>query len=217
MVWKIGVHLGDIIVVKKIISIALLVVLAMSLAACSNSTNTKTENKEGVYPYELSEREENILQAFGMGGNSQILSFRAPSEAISLEVNVYMLDENGEWKGYSGGGISIGTEREPFEVLTGMFTIQLHKDYSIDFNISTGGRASYTTESVTSVPEVMASTKAFLTDFKEIEINKEIPVALMVYDSGTSMRSITPETYFEPALLSDMDFVQAVTLTFSDK
>ena len=52
IVWKIGVHLGDIIVVKKIISIVLLVVFAMSLAACSNSTNTKTENKEGVYPYE---------------------------------------------------------------------------------------------------------------------------------------------------------------------
>ena len=209
--------MGDIIVVKKIISIALLVVFAMSLAACSNSTNTKTENKEGVYPYELSEREENILQAFGMGGNSQILSFRAPSEAISLEVNVYMLDENGEWKGYSGGGISIGAEREPVGELAGMFTMLLHDDYSMDFNITCGGRASYTTDAVTTVPETVASIKAFLTEQQGIELNKEIPVALMVYDSGTSMRSITPETYFEPALLSDMDFVQAVTLTFSDK
>jgi len=185
--------------------------------ACSNIEFTKKDDRVGVYPYELTEREETLLQAFGMDGNSQMLSFHAPHEAISLNVNVYLLNENAEWVTIGGGGISIGTVREPVDEISGMFTMQLNKDYSIDFIIFNGGSASYTTEAVAPPSEIVASTKAFLTEFHEIEVNKEIPVAVMVYNSGTSMRSGSLEAYFEPELFSGMDYVQAVTLTFSDK
>ena len=51
----------------------------------------------------------------------------------------------------------------------------------------------------------------------KIELGKEIPVSVLVYDNGNSMRSYTTEDYFEPEKFKDMDLVQAVTLEFSDQ
>jgi len=50
--------------------------------------------------------------------------------------------------------------------------------------------------------------------FQGIEMDKEIPVAIMVYDSGTIMRSYSLQDYFEPSKFEGMDLVQVVTLTF---
>ena len=61
------------------------------------------------------------------------------------------------------------------------------------------------------------STGGFFKDFKEIKLNKEIPVAIMVYDSDNSMENYSLESYFSPDVFKDMDLVQAITLTFSDK
>ena len=201
---------------KKIILLFLLVVFATSPVACSNSDNTKTEDRVGVYPYELSEREEGLLRAFDLSGNSQIISFRAPSKAISLHVNIYTLDENAKWNAISGGAISIGVDREPLDGLVGIFAMQVHPDYSMDFSITCGAMGLYTMEPIASNVQITASTKVFLTYFQEIELNKEIPVALMVYDSGTSIRAYSLADYFEPTRFSEMDLVQVVTLTFLD-
>lgn len=80
--------------------------------------------------------------------------------------------------------------------------------HTIDFHINCSGRASYKTNEIDVDSEYMASTKVFLTEFQDIEINKEIPVAIMVYDSGTSMRSYSLQDYFEPLEFNGMDLVQ---------
>ncbi len=152
-----------------------------------------------------------------MEDNTQILSFHAPKEAISMHVNIYRLENGENWSNIGGGTISIGAEREPSDQLTGIFTMQLKKDYAIDFNITSNGRASYSTDSILLDTEITVSAKKFLMNFQEIEINKEIPVALMVYDSGKSMESHSLKEYFEPSRFAGMDLVQIVTLTFSDK
>src|SRR5690606_31769803 len=127
--------------------------------------------KEGIIPYELSESEKYILQSFGMEGNSQIISFHAPKEAITLNVNVYRLEGNENWSNIGGGAISIGTERNPIKQLTGTFTMQLKENHAIDFNINTSGRASFKTDEIILDTEIMASTKGFLQEFQKIELN----------------------------------------------
>ena len=205
---------------KKILSVFLTVMMIIVLAACSS---TKSEprllTEEGIAPYILSESDEYLLQSFGMVNDSQIISFNAPKEAITLLVNVYSLNEDGNWKKISdsGGGISIGTEREPIEKLKGTFTVLLKDNYAINFNINAGGIISSTTEEIDINFEKTMSVKAILTDFQEIEINKEIPVTIMVYDSGRSMRSYIVKDYFDPSKFEGMDLVQAVTLTFTDQ
>jgi len=196
----------------------LIFTIAMVLVACSNKTDApKFLKKEGIKPYELSESEKYILQSFGMEGNSQIISFHAPKEAITLNVNVYRLESDQNWSSIGGGAISIGTDREHIEQLTGTFTMQLKENYAIDFNINANGRASYKTNEIILDSKAMISTKGFLQEFQKIEINKEIPVAFMVYDSGTKMRSYSLQDYFDPARFDGMDLVQVVTLTFMDK
>lgn len=61
----------------------------------------------------------------------------------------------------------------------------------------------------------MVSTKEFLQEFQKIEMDKEIPVALMVYDSGTIISSYLLQDYFEVSKFEGMDLVQVVTLTFT--
>lgn len=203
---------------KRLFSLILIFIIVMTLVACSNKTDSpKLLTKEGIMPYELSESEKYILQSFGMEGNSQIISFRAPKEIITLNINVYKLENGKSWSNIGGGAISIGTEREPAEQLTGTFAMQLKENYSIDLNINSSGRASYKTDEIKLDTETMASTKGFLQELQKIELNKEIPVALMVYDSGTSMRSYSLQDYFAPSKFDGMDLVQVVTLTFTDK
>lgn len=203
---------------KRFISAGLLLIMVMSLTACSSKSDLpKTLSKEGIAPYELSDSEKYILQSFGMEDGSQIISFNAPKEAISLNVNVYRLEDGEKWSSIGNGGISLGTERQPMDRLAGTFTMQSQENHVIAYNINANGRASYKTEEILLDSEETASLKAFLQEFQSIEINKEIPVALMVYDSGTSMRSFTLQDYFEPSKFEGMDLVQVVTLEFSDK
>ncbi|MFA5522820.1 MAG: hypothetical protein WDA24_00530 [Tissierellales bacterium] len=203
---------------RKYFLIILIVVMIMTLTACSGNKDTpKLLNKEGIAPYELTARESYLLQSFGMENNSQIIAFNAPKEAITMEVNVYSSKDNADWESIGGGAISLGNERVPAEQLTGTFTMLLKENYTIDFHINCSGRASYKTNKIDIDSEYMASTKGFLTEFQDIEINKEIPIAIMVYDSGTIMRSYSLQDYFEPSKFHGMDLVQVVTLKFTDK
>lgn len=203
---------------KRLIPVGLLFIITMILVACSSKTDSpKLLSKEGIAPYELSESEHYLLQSFGMDDTSQIISFHAPKEAISLNVNVYRLEAGGGWGDIGGGAISIGLDRKPTDQLTGTFTMQLKDNYAIDFNINSSGRASYKTNEISLDSEAVASVKGFLQEFQNIELNKEIPVALMVYNSNTRMRSYSLQDYFEPSKFEGMDLVQVVTLNFSDK
>lgn len=200
---------------KRFYLIMTVLIIAVVLVACSNNGNSPNASvKEGIQPYNLSENERYLLQSFGMEGNSQIISFNAPKEAISLEVKVYKLGDNKKWHVIGGGGISIGKEREPVNQLSGTFTLQLKENHAIDFNINSSGRASFKTDEIIHDTETMASAKGFLQEYQEVEIDKEIPVALMVYDSGTVMKNYSLEDYFEPAKFEGMDLVQVVTLMF---
>lgn len=200
---------------KKIISVGLLLVMTVTLGACASKADSpKLLDQEGIAPYEYSEREKYVLQSFGMEDTSQIITFHAPKEAIGLNVNVYRLEDDETWGSIGGGGISIGEDQVPMDQLTGTFTMQLRENYAIDFMINTSGRASYTTDEIFLDDEVMASTKGFLVEFQDIELNTEIPVACMVYDSGTRMNSYSLQDYFEPSKFAGMDLVQIVTLEF---
>jgi len=203
---------------KKLVIAVLVFIITLSSVACSSKTNSpKLLNKEGVAPYELSESEEYILRSFGMENNSHIISFNAPKEAITLDITVYRLENDGKWKDTFKGGVSIGEKREPIEKLVGTFAIQLKENNVIDFNINAGGLASYKTEPIILDTKTMLNSTVFLKEFQKIEINKEIPVAMMVSDSGESMESYSFQDYFEPTRFEGMDLVQVITLNFRDK
>jgi hypothetical protein len=204
---------------KRLVAVMLLIAMIAALSACSNRSDAAfTLSKEGIAPYALSKGEKYILQSFNMQNTSQIISFRAPKDTRILYVNVYRLDDQGKWSQIGGGGVSaMGADRKLKDQLLGTFTMQLKDKCAIGFHINASGLASYTTDEILLDVEPNMSTKVFLQEHQNIELNTEIPIALMAYDNGTSMRSYSLQDYFEPSKLAGIDLVQAVTLEFSDK
>lgn len=149
--------------------------------------------------------------------NAKLIAFRAPKEAITLNVNVYQLTDTGKWEVIGNGSISIGEEREPVSQLSGNIALELRENYQIDFHINCTGQMSFSSDEIIPEQKIVASTKGYLEEFQSIELNTEIPIAVMVYDSGTSMRSFTPQDYYEPEVFEGMDLVQVVTVEFSDQ
>ena len=196
---------------QRMISILLLL---LCLAGCAGQKGSVVK-QEGIEPDDISERERNLLQALGMEDSVQILSFRAPKEAVSMHIGVYRLNRDTKaWDKSDEGAVSIGLDTD--DSLEGTFAMQLKENYTIDFHIRTNGTASYETEEILLDEEILGQTKKFLDKYQKLQLNQEIPVALMVYDSGTRMESCSLQDYFEPSNLAEMDLVQAVTLQFSD-
>ncbi len=174
--------------------------------------------KEGIAPYELSEEEQFLLEAFGMTSDqSGIYTFRAPKEAKTLYINVYRLKADNTWELTGNGGISLGAEGVTAEPVSGTLTMELQEEYSIEFHVNCRGGYSFTSDTIVLDEKQMAGVKGRLEDFQNIEINKEIPLAVMVYDSGSSMRSYSPDDYFDPSVFDGMDLVQIVAVEFSSE
>lgn len=202
----------------KKVYVFVIVAMMLALIGCSNTIDSSYNlSKEGIEPYKLSENEQYILQSFGMEDTSQIISFNAPKDAISLNINIYRLKDDKTWDSIGGGAISTSVDMKNTEQLTGIFTMQMRDNYSIGFNINSNGLYSFYTDDIMLDKAIVGSQKIFLQDFENITLNTEIPVALMVYSSGTSMKSYSLQDYFEPLKFSGMDLVQVVTMTFSDK
>lgn len=215
---KVNIIFVEVIKIRKFITLLLVIASTMVFSACSNNTDTpKSLSNEGVAPYELSESDTFLLESLGLEKNSTIISFKAPKTAKSLKVNVYTLTDDDTWSVLGDGQVFLGADASPDARLEGTFAMMLKDNYAVDININIMGRSSYTTNTLDVDYEIVASSIGFLTDFQKIEINKEIPVALMVYNSRSSMRSYSMEDFFSPSKFGEMDLVQAVTLTFTDE
>lgn len=198
----------------------LIAVLCMCtvLSGCSEGGNMPgIFAKEGISPYELSKEQRDLLEAFGMTDTSRLFTFSAPKEAVTVEVRSYRLTDASTWERIGNGAMSIGTEREPVSRLSGTVAMELRENYSIDFHISCAGQGAFSTEEIALEETPLGSTKSYLEEFQPAGLDQEIPVAVMVYDSGTEMQSYTPQDYFEPSVFQGMDLVQVVTVLFSEK
>ena len=119
--------------------------------------------------------------------------------------------------------ISLGEDHGSDDRLEGTFALLINEDYSIDLNITAMGRYSLKIDSPGIEGKFSANSKIVVGDFRKIELNKEIPVAILVYGSGSSMRSYNLDDFFSPSVFEEKnstfeepDLVQAITLTFMD-
>lgn len=196
----------------------ILVVLVLGLAIFLGASANQSSNvldREGIAPYQLSEESQNLLQYLNLSDNSLILSFNGPAEAAVLEINVCRLHGEG-WESVGGGAISLSEERDVAAQLDGILAMTMEENYAISFNVVLDGASySFVSDELAPGEEILASTKKFLPEFQEIELGKEIPVALLVYADGRGMRNHSLQEYFEPQNFAGMELVQVVTLTFT--
>lgn len=201
--------------VRRLICFAGIFVAMGILTACQDKKETGQNLKEGIGPYELSQREEDLLEALGMAQDVQILWFQVPKGTKSVMVHAYSMKDGSSWEQEDIGGVSLVSGDGGKEELSGLITMSLKDNYSIDISVTANGaRYSATTDEIPLDKEIIGSSKGFMTSSQSIETGQEIPVAIMVYDSGTRMESYTLEDYFSPSKFQGMDFVQAVTVSF---
>lgn len=89
-------------------------------------------------------------------------------------------------------------------------------DHAIDLHINCAALYSFRTDPIVLGNEFLSGSTLFLREFTEIELNEEIPVALLMYDSGTTINAYSLQSYFEPTVFKGIDLVQAVTVRFAD-
>ena len=189
----------------------LLAAVLLFLPACSG-----TAADASISP-DLTESTQDVLEAFGMAGTASLLSFQGPEEAITMNIRLYELGPSG-WEETEKGGLSIGTEREPVDRLTGVFAVQLREDRGIDLYVDK--MASYRWDPPEELEETYAAVwKGFLQEFCKAELNAEIPVVLIVYTNETRFEmSQIPQLqdYFAPENLSGNEVVQVITVEFTE-
>ena len=189
----------------------LLAAALLFLPACSGAAADASISPD------LTESTQDVLEAFGMAGTASLLSFQGPEEAITLRLRVHHLGEDGAWEEADTWGTSIGEERTPVDRLSGTLAIQLQEDGSLGFHIrSGGGLASCQTEPIGLEP--VASARCFLTESRDLPLNQEVPVALLLYGGdGDGIPVCSLEDFADPSRLAGLELVQAVTVECTDQ
>ncbi|WMI81980.1 hypothetical protein [Anaerotignum sp. MB30-C6] len=210
---------------KRVFFYIFLVVIT-GFCGCTNKDeniekiNTKIEidkSQWNVSPYELTDQEINLLQSLGLMNNYGLFSFRGPEGTKSMRFNLYQLDENNCWENKLTGGV-LGEVQEDgrYTPPKGNFSVVRQNDYSLSFYINSTGIASFEAPPPEASPLNMASFIKFLPHEEAVNLNQEVPVALIVYDKDSFSFDYTLADYFTPENIKNKDIVLAVTLTFFD-
>ena len=187
------------------------ILLMVGLSGCR--TETKEGRMPGIEPYELSEETVKVLEAFGMQDNSSLLRFRMPEKTEEVLVRIWNLSEDRKWEVAGEGNLGAAAEQDTGSG-AGTLAISVEENGKIEVHLSSQGMLEFHTDALDEIDKMTVWSRGFLDKFCSAEQNKEIPVAIMVYDDGAEMKSYEPEDYFDTLAFDGMDAVQAVTVEF---
>ena len=198
------------------IAFATLIFIMMLLPTYSAHADIGTRlSSEGIAPFPFTAEEIEILSAFGIDSNAHALAFNAPAGTHAIHIYVYKNEKQAEWLLYESGSI-VDFSDEP---LDGLFTMIVNQDSSIELRLSSISGMSFTSAPIENYGMVKASSEEFLQDYHTIELEKEIPVAMMVYDrnydDGAPVGEYSLDDYYNPERFDVVDTVRVVTLMFS--
>lgn len=202
---------------RKIIAV-MLCVCVLAFAGCSNTEDTTDKNtaaqgakyleKEGIAPYDLSEGEEYILDIMNIKKDTLLVSYNATENTKMLMVRVYNLND-GQWDETGNLTFVIADDNKQ-----GTISIMEKDNYVLELSTIS---ASAKSEMIDDDNEYVQSQKTVINDFQNIELNKEIPVAIYINDSDTAGVPHELSEFSDPANFEGIDLVRAVTFEFMDE
>lgn len=202
---------------RKIIAV-MLCVCVLAFAGCSNTEDTTDKDtaaqgakyleKEGIAPYDLSEGEEYILDVMNIKKDTLLVSYNATENSKMLMVRVYNLND-GQWDEIGNLAFVIADDNKH-----GTISIMEKDNYVLKLSTIS---ASAKSEKIDDENEYVQSQKAVINDFQNIELNKEIPVAIYINDSDTAGVPIELNEFSDPSNFEGIDLVRAVTFEFMDE
>ena len=202
---------------RKIIAV-MLCVCVLAFAGCSNTEDTTDKDtaaqgakyleKEGIAPYDLSEGEEYILNVMNIKKDALLVSYNATENSKMLMVRVYNLND-GQWDETGNLTFVIADDNKQ-----GTISIMEKDNYVLELSTIS---ASAKSEKIDDENQYVQSQKAVINDFQNIELNKEIPVAIYINDSDTAGVPIELNEFSDPSNFEGIDLVRAVTFEFMDE
>lgn len=202
---------------RKIIAV-MLCVCVLAFAGCSNTEDTTDKDtaaqgakyleKEGIAPYDLSEGEEYILDVMNIKKDTLLVSYNATENTKMLMVRVYNLND-GQWDEIGNITFVIADDNKQ-----GTISIMEKDNYVLELSTIS---ASAKSEKIDDENEYVQSQKTVINDFQNIELNKEIPVAIYINDSDTAGVPIELSEFSDPSNFEGIDLVRAVTFEFMDE
>lgn len=202
---------------RKIIAV-MLCVCVLAFAGCSNTEDTTDKDtaaqgakyleKEGIAPYDLSEGEEYILDVMNIKKDTLLVSYNATENTKMLMVRVYNLND-GQWDEIGNLTFVIADDNKH-----GTISIMEKDNYVLELSTIS---ASAKSEKIDDENEYVQSQKTVINDFQNIELNKEIPVAIYINDSDTAGVPIELSEFSDPSNFEGIDLVRAVTFEFMDE
>ncbi len=202
---------------RKIIA-GMLCVCVLAFAGCSNTEDTTDKDtaaqgakyleKEGIAPYDLSDGEEYILNVMNIKKDTLLVSYNATENSKMLMVRVYALND-GQWDETVNLTFVIADDNKQ-----GTISIMEKDNYVLELSTIS---ASAKSEMIDDDNEYIRSQKTVINDFQNIELNKEIPVAIYINDSDTAGVPIELSEFSDPSNFEGIDLVRAVTFEFMDE
>lgn len=202
---------------RKIIAV-MLCVCVLAFAGCSNTEDTTDKDtaaqgakyleKEGIAPYDLSEGEEYILNVMNIKKDALLVSYNATENTKMLMVRVYNLND-GQWDEIGNLAFVIADDNKH-----GTISIMEKDNYVLELSTIS---ASAKSEKIDDENEYVQSQKTVINDFQNIELNKEMPVAIYINDSDTAGVPIELSEFSDPSNFEGIDLVRAVTFEFMDE
>jgi len=202
---------------RKIIAV-MLCVCVLAFAGCSNTEDTTDKDtaaqgakyleKEGIAPYDLSEGEEYILNVMNIKKDALLVSYNATENSKMLMVRVYNLNDS-QWDEIGNITFVIADDNKH-----GTISIMEKDNYVLELSTIS---ASAKSEKIDDENEYVQSQKTVINDFQNIELNKEIPVAIYINDSDTAGVPIELSEFSDPSNFEGIDLVRAVTFEFMDE
>ena len=192
---------------RKIIAV-ILCVCVLAFAGCSNTEDTTDKDtaaqgakyleKEGIAPYDLSDGEEYILNVMNIKKDALLVSYNATENTKMLMVRVYNLND-GQWDETGNLAFVIADDNKQ-----GTISIMEKDNYALELS---AGFTSSKSEKIDDENEYIRSQKIVINDFQNIELNKEIPVAIYINDSDTAGVPIELSEFSDPSNFEGIDLV----------
>lgn len=203
---------------RKIIAV-MPCVCVLAFAGCSNTEEDTTDKdtaaqgakyleKEGIAPYDLSEGEEYILDVMNIKKDTLLVSYNAAENTKMLMVRAYNLND-GQWDETGNLTFVIADDNKQ-----GTISIMEKDNYVLELSTIS---ASAKSEKIDDENQYVQSQKAVINDFQNIELNKEISVAIYINDSDTAGVPIELSEFSDPSNFEGIDLVRAVTFEFMDE
>ncbi|CUP10559.1 putative lipoprotein [Clostridium baratii] len=192
---------------KKLISIAFIMMIFPALIGCSKVSQTKDMQIQSL---ETTKEESDVLNLLCSNLDYKIYEYKINDKIKTVTIKYYKLNSEGKWDNLnnlidnnpSSGKLSISKSRV---------------NEQMEFSIQKEDGVTETTAPEITSNKKFTSTSITWNESSNIKLEKEIPLMVEVRTNSDTIEGIDINNFNEPEKVKNYENVFATTVTFSEK